>query len=95
MSSLPRSLPEHGIFFDESTLVADRWSLELIANAARRLIPSGSGYHIFIKLDDFMDSHLYFLVTLASAPNVPLRVWKATVIDEDAEPQFECLSKKA
>ncbi len=94
MSSLPQSLPEHGIFFDESTLIADRWSLELIANAARRLLPSGPGYHIFIKLEDFMDSHLFFLVTLVSTPNVPLRVWKATVIDEDKDPQFECVSIK-
>jgi len=94
MSSLPRSLPEHGIFFDESTLVADRWSLELIANAARRLIPSGSGYHIFIKLDDFMDSHLYFSVMLACTPNLPLREWKATVTGDDADPQFQRVSKK-
>lgn len=85
---------EHRIFFDESTIIADKWSLELIANAARRLIPSGSGYHIFIKLDDFMDSHLYFLVTLASAPNVPMRIWKATVFDEDVNPQFESVSIK-
>ena len=47
------------IFFDESTIIADRWSLELIADAARRLLPIGPGQHIFIKLDRFMDSHLF------------------------------------
>jgi len=94
MPLLPQSLPEHGIFFDESTLIADRWSLELIANAARRLLPSTPGHHIFIKLDDYMDSHLFFSVTLACIPNLPLRVWKATVIDEDKDPQFECVSIK-
>jgi len=88
------ALTEHTIFFDENTILAENWSLELIANAARRLIPSGSGYHIFIKLDDFMDSHLYFSVTLACTPSLPLRVWKATVIDEDVDPQFECVSIK-
>lgn len=83
------ALPEPVIFFDESTLIADRWSLELIANAARRLLSCDSGEHIFIKLDHFMDSHLFFLVMLASTPNEPLRVWKATVIDEDTTPRFE------
>ncbi len=87
--------PEHTIFFDENTNVADKWALELIANAARRLLPSTPGHYIFIKLDDYMDSHLYFSVILASTPNLPLRVWKATVIDEDTDPQFdECVSIK-
>lgn len=89
------ALPEPVIFFDESTIIADKGSLDRIANAARRrLLPCALGQHIFIKLDHFMDSHLYFLVTLACTPNVPLRVWKATVIDEDVDPQFECVSIK-
>lgn len=88
------ALSEQTIFFDENTILAENWSLELIANAARRLLPSTPGHHIFIKLDDFMDSHLYFSVTLACTPNLPLRVWKATVIDEDVDPQFESVSIK-
>ena len=82
------------IFFDENTIIADRWSLEHIAEAARRLLPIGPGQHIFIKLDHFMDSHLFFLVILAATPNEPLRAWKVTVIDEDTELQFERLSTK-
>lgn len=85
---------EHKIFFDESTIIAEKWSLELIADAARKLLPSKQGHHIFIKLDDYMDSHLYFSVMVASSPNLPLRVWKATVIDECKEPRFVCVSKK-
>lgn len=88
------ALPEQRIFFDENTILAENWSLKRIANAARRLLPSTPGHHIFIKLDDYMDSHLYFSVMLASTPNLPLRVWKATVIDEDADPQFESVSIK-
>ena len=80
------------VFFDESTLVADEWALKRLANAARRLIPSNSDQHIFINLDHFMDSHLFFLVVLGSSPHKPQRVWKATVIDEDTDPQFENLS---
>lgn len=83
------ALPEQRIFFDKNTILVENWSLERIANAARRLLPSTPGHHIFIKLDDYMDSHPYFSVMLASTPNLPLRVWKATVIDEDADPQFE------
>ena len=87
------SLPsKHTVFFDESTIIVDKWSLEKIANAARRLLPCGPDQHIFIKLDHFMDSHPFFLVTLASTPNTPLRVWKVTVIDEDANLKFECVS---
>jgi hypothetical protein len=82
------------VFFDESTIIADRWSLELMANAARRALPSGPGQHIFINLDDFMDSHLYFSVMLACTPNLPLREWKATVTGDDADPQFQRVSKK-
>lgn len=82
------------IFFDESTNVADTWAIEKLANAARQLLPPDPSYHIFIKLDHFMGSHLYFVVTLACTPNMPLRVWKTTVIDEDTDPQFECLSEK-
>jgi len=88
MSPLSKST----IFFDESALIADKWSLELIAKSARRLLPNGPGHHIFIKLDHFMDSHLFFLVILAATPNVPLRVWRATVFDEDTDPQFESIS---
>lgn len=79
------------IFFDENTIIAEKWSLDRIAKAARPLLPSDQGYNIFIKLDHFMDSHFYFLVTLASTPNLPLEVWKATVIDDDANPQFRCV----
>lgn len=82
------------VFFDENTIIAEKWSLKKIANAARRSLPCGPDQHIFIKLDHFMDSHLFFLVILASTPNAPLRVWKVTVIDEDAELQFERLSIK-
>jgi len=88
MSPLSKST----VSFDESTLIADRWVLELIANAARRLLPSNSDQHIFIKLDHFMGSHFFFLVVLGSSPNKPQCVWKATVIDEDVDPQFEKLS---
>ena len=87
MSPLSKST----VSFDESTLIADRWALERIANAARRLLPSNSDQHIFIKLDHFMNSHFFFLVGLGYSPNKPLHVWKATVIDEDIEPQFESL----
>jgi hypothetical protein len=87
MSPLSKST----VSFDESTLIADRWVLERIANAARRLLPSNSDQHIFIKLDHFMNSHFFFLVVLGSSPNKPLHVWKTTVIDEDIEPQFESL----
>lgn len=85
-------LSESTVFFDESTLVADEWVLERIANAARRLVPSKSGKHIFVKLDHFMDSHLFFVVVLGSSPDKPQCVWKATVIDENTDPQFEKLS---
>jgi hypothetical protein len=85
-------LSESTVFFDESTLVADEWVLERIANAARRLVPSDSGKHIFIKLDHFMDSHLFFLVVLGTSPDEPQCVWKATVIDENTNPQFEKVS---
>lgn len=80
------------VFFNQNTLIADRWSLELLANAARRRLPFGPEQHLFIELESFMDSHLHFLVILASAPNKPARVWKATVIDEEQDPQFNCLS---
>jgi len=88
MSPLSKST----IFFDESVLVADKWVLERIANAARRLIPSSSDQHIFIKLDHFMDSHLFFLVVLGSSPDEPQCVWKATMIGENKDPQFEKVS---
>jgi len=87
MSPLSKST----VFFDESVLIADEWALKRIANAARRLVPPNSDQHIFIKLDHFMDSHLFFLLILGSSPNKPLHVWKSTVIDEDIEPQFESL----
>jgi len=41
-----------------------------------------------------MDSHLFFVVMLARTPNRPLSVWKATVIDEDTDPKFECVFTK-
>jgi len=85
-------LSESTVFFDESTLIADKWVLERLTNAARRLVPSNSDQHIFIKLDHFMASHFFFLVVLGSSPNKPQCVWKATVIDEDVDPQFEKLS---
>ncbi len=85
-------LSESTVFFDESILVADKWVLERIASAARRLVPSDSDQHIFIKLDHFMDSHLFFVVVLGSSPDEPQCVWKATVIDENADPRFEKLS---
>lgn len=84
-------LSKSAVFFDESVLIADEWVLERLTNAARRLVPSNSGQHIFIKLDHFMDSHLFFLLVLGSSPNKPLHVWKTTVIDEDTEPRFESL----
>ena len=86
--------PKPIIFFDESTIIADRWSLEHIAEAARRLLPICPGQHIFVKLERFMDSHLFFLVILAATPDTPLRIWRATIIDEDTDPEFECLSIK-
>jgi hypothetical protein len=85
-------LSESTVFFDESILVADKWVLERIADATRRLVPSDSDQHIFIKLDHFMDSHLFFVVVLGSSPDEPRCVWKATVIDENTDPQFEKLS---
>lgn len=85
-------LSESTVFFDDSTFVADEWVLERIANAARRLVPSNSNQHIFIKLDHFMGSHLFFLVVLGPSPDEPQCVWKTTVIDEDTDPQFERLS---
>lgn len=87
MSPLSKST----VFFDESVLIADEWVLERLTNAARRLVPSNSDQHILIKLDHFMDSHLFFLLVPGSSPNKPLHVWKTTVIDEDIEPQFESL----
>lgn len=82
------------IFFDENTIIAEKWSLDRIAKAAHSLIPPDPGYHIFIKLDHFRDNHFYFLVTLASAPNLLLEVWEATVFDDDTNPQFRCVSQK-
>lgn len=83
------------IFFDEkAAMIAYTWGLERIANAARRELAAGRGQHIFIKLEHFMDSHLYFVVTLARTPNRPLGVWKATVIDRDTDPEFECVFPK-
>ncbi len=83
------------IFFDENTvIIAEKWSLDKIAKAARSLLPPDPGYHIFIKLDHFMDSHFYFLVTLTSKTNLPLEVWEATVIDDDTNPQFRCVPQK-
>lgn len=87
-------LSESTVFFDESILVADEWVLERMANAVRRLIPSGSGRHIFIKLDHFMDSHMFFVVVLGSSPDEPQCVWKATMTGENADPHFEKLSKE-
>jgi len=67
------------IFFDEkAAMITDTWALERIANAARRELPAGPGQHIFIKLDRFMDSHLYFVVMRARTPNRPLGVWTGT-----------------
>ena len=88
MSPLSKST----VFFDESVLIADEWALKRITNAARRLVPPNSDQHIFIKLDHFMDSHLFFVVVLGSSPDEPQCVWKATVIDENTDPQFEKLS---
>lgn len=85
-------LSESAIFFDESILVADEWVLERMASAARSLIPSGSAQHVFIKLDHFMDSHMFFLVVLGSSPDEPQCVWRATIIGENADPHFERLS---
>lgn len=87
-------LSQSTVFFEESALIADKWILERITKAARRLIPSDSNQHIFIKLDRFMDSHMFFLVVLGSSPDKPQDIWKATIIDEKAEPQFEKLSVK-
>ena len=88
-------LSKTAIFFDEkAAMITDTWALERIADAARRELPAGPGQHIFIKLDRFMDSHLYFVVTCARTPNRPLSVWKATVVDEDTDPEFECVLTK-
>lgn len=88
-------LSKPAIFFDEkAAMISDTWCIEQIANAVRRKLPCGSGQHIFIKLDRFMDSHLYFSVTLARTPNCPLRIWKAIVINEDTDPEFECVFTK-
>ena len=88
MSPLSKST----VFFDETILVADEWVLERIANAARRLVLSGSTQHVFIKLDHFMDSHMFFLVTVGSSPDKPQHVWRATIIGENTEPHFEKIS---
>jgi len=82
------------IFFDENTIIAEKWSLDRIAKAAHPLLPSDSSYNIFIKLDRFMGSNFYFLVTLASAPNLPLEVWEATVANSDTNPRFRCVPQK-
>jgi hypothetical protein len=86
------SLSECTVFFDESTLVADEWVLEQVGNAARRLVPCDSDQHIFIKLDHLMDSQFFFLLIVGPSPNEPQCMWKATVIDESTDPQFENLS---
>jgi len=41
-----------------------------------------------------MGSNFYFLVTLASAPNLPLEVWEATVVNSDTNPRFRCVPQK-
>jgi len=88
-------LSKPAIFFDEkAAMISDTWAIERIANAARRELAVGRGQHIFIELDRFMDSHLYFVVTLARTPDRPLSVWKATVIDEDTDPEFKCVFTK-
>ncbi len=82
------------IFFDENTIIAEKWSLDRIAKAAHPLLPSDPGYNIFIKLDHFLGRHFYFLVALASAPNLPLDVWEATVVNGDTNPKFRFLPRK-
>ena len=64
-------LSESTIFFDESVVAADTWVLKRMANAARRLIPSGLTQYIFIKLDHFMDGHMFFVIVLGSSPDKP------------------------
>ena len=80
------------IFFDENTVIAEKWSLDRIAKAARPLLPPDLSYNIFIKLDHFLDSQFYFLVLLASIPNLPVEVWEATVVNDDTNPKFRCVS---
>lgn len=82
------------IFFDENTIIAEKWSLDQIAKATHPLLPLDPGCHIFIKLDHFIGSHFYFLVTLACSPNLPLEVWEANIIDDDTNPQFRCVPQK-
>jgi len=83
------------IFFDENTVITEeKWRLDRIAKAASQLLPPDPSYNIFIKLDHFMDSHSFFLVTLACTPNLPLEVWEATVIDDDINPQFRCVPQQ-
>lgn len=83
------------IFFDENTIIsAEKWSLDRIAKATHPLLPLDPGYNIFIKLDHFMGNHFYFLVMLARAPNLPLEVWEATVVNSDTNPRFRCVSQK-
>lgn len=84
--------PESRIFFDRSTIIAERWGLERIANAARRLLPSDPAQHMFIKLESYMDCHLHFSVVLGCTPNLPLRMWKATVIDDETDPELRCIT---
>ena len=80
------------VFFNQNTLIADRWSLELLANAARRRLHFGPNQHLFIELESYMDSHLHFLIMLGSTPSKPVQVWETTVIDDYQDPQFKCLS---
>ena len=88
-------LSKTAVFFDEkAAMISDTWALEQIANSARRELAAKRGQYIFIKLDGFMDSQLYFSVMLARTPNRPLSIWKATVIDEDTEPEFELVFTK-
>jgi len=71
------------VFFGEETINLDIWRLKKIANAAHSLLPSSTGHHIFVKLDDHVDNR--FLVMRGCTPNIPLDLWQATVVDEDEE----------
>ena len=76
------------VFFDESTLIEEKWMLKRIVNAAHRLIPPGSDQRIFIKLDHFIDGHMFFIIVFGSSPDKPQSVWKATMIG-NTDPYFK------
>ncbi|HUU19063.1 MAG TPA: hypothetical protein VMW72_18065 [Sedimentisphaerales bacterium] len=80
------------VFFGEDTINLDIWRLKKIANAAHSLLPSSPGHHIFVKLDDHVDNR--FLVMHGCTPNIPLKLWQATVVDEDEEPRLKWMVVK-